>query len=275
MAKPNKNEVVETKTNLPTVDVQDYADYAGQGFESHTRDDYAVPFLGVLQSNSPQIENIADARAGMLINTVTNQVFDGKKGVTFIPVDTQHSMIEWKPREQGGGFVAVHKMDSELVKNVKANQEFGKYKSVKGETKSNDLIETFYVYGLLVQEDGSAEQSIITFSSTKIKVYKGWMTKAFGVRINLPNGERPPYPLYAHQYHISTVLQKNAKGSFYNLQIDWKNKDAVGSRLATKDPLFQQANEFFKIIRESNIKVAYDTVASTDAIPEDNDVPFA
>ena len=76
--KHEENSIVSTDPSaaLTIAAGQDYSQYAGQGFEDHTRDDYAVPFLGVLQSNSPQIETLPSARPGMLFNTVTNELYD-------------------------------------------------------------------------------------------------------------------------------------------------------------------------------------------------------
>lgn len=275
---PFTNQEIATATTggvVTTANAYDYSEYAGQGFESHTRDDYAVPFLGVLQSNSPLLENNATARAGMIVNTVTNETYDGKKGVLFIPVDTQHMVIEWKPRLQGGGFVAQHPLDAPVVVKAKAEQEFGKYKTVKGDEKSNDLIETFSVYGIFVAEDGTTEQMIISFASTKIKIYKRWMTKARTIQVALPDGRRINPPLYAHKYRITSVAEKNAKGSFYNFNIDFDEGNAEKCRLPTNSSLFQAGKAFFELLKTGNIKAAYDTQAQpTDTDEEPAPVPF-
>ncbi len=269
----NKKEVEVTATNLPAVDY-DYSAYTGQGFEGQTRDDLAVPFLGVLQANSPLVDRVAEAKAGMLLNTVTNEIFDGKKGLLFVPATTQHVVVEWKPRDQGGGFVAIHALDSDIVVKAKAEQEFGKYKTVKGDLKSNDLVETFYVYGILTSEDGSRnEQIILAFTSTKIKVYKRWMTKARTVQVQLPSGQRINPPLFAHKYRVTTIKEENSKGSFYNLQIDFDGA-AENCRIATSDPLFKAALGFSDLIKGGEIRAAYDSQTQTGDAAGDDDIPF-
>jgi hypothetical protein len=252
----------------------DYSAFADQGFESHTRDDYAVPFLGVLQSNSPLVESNASARPGMLVNTVTQQLYDGKEGILFIPVHTQHNVLEWKPRNLGGGFVAAHTMDSDLVQKAKEEQEFGKWKTVKGDEKSNDLIETQSVYGVFVNEHGSAEQMIISFSSTKIRKYKAWMTKARTVQIPLPNGRKINAPLFAHKYRITSVGEKNAKGSFYNFDINFDGGSSKACLLPTNDPLFQAAVAFHELLKDGSINVAYDTQKNAGESTEEGETPF-
>lgn len=272
--KTKDSQEVVTQKEGGALATYDYSQYAGQGFESHTREDYAVPFLGVLQSNSPLVESNATARPGMLVNTVTQEVFDGKKGILFIPVDTQHNVIEWKPRLQGGGFVAQHSMDSELIKTVKAEQEFGKYKTIKGDDKSNDLIETFSVYGIFVNDHGTPEQMIISFSSTKIKTYKRWMTKARTVQVVLPDGRRINPPLFAHRYRITSVGEKNAKGSFFNFQIDFDGGNAEKCRLPTDDVLFQAGAAFFELLKSGNIKAAYETQGQAGEADDEAEIPF-
>lgn len=267
VAKASKGAVAHTTESF------DYSAYAGQGFESHTRDDYAVPFLGVLQSNSPLVESNAEARPGMLVNTVTQQLYAGKEGTFFIPVDTTHNVLEWKPRDAGGGFVAAHALDSAFIAQVKEEQEFGKWKTIKGDIKSNDLIETFSVYGIHVDATGAAEQMIISFSSTKIKTYKRWMTKARTVQIPLPDGRRINPPLFAHKYRITSIQEKNAKGSFYNFNIDFDGGSSEKCRLATNDPLFQSAVSFFELLKEGGIKAAYDTQKDA-GVAEEAETPF-
>lgn len=267
--------VVKNDEKSSSLTTYDYSQYAGAGFESHTKEDYAVPFLGIIQSNSQdKLDNIATAKAGMLINTVTSQVFDGKKGIAFVPAETQHVFVEWTPRDQGGGFVAIHLLNSELVKKVKSEQEFGKYKTVKGQPKSNDLIETYYIYGILVNEDGSSEKLIVAFTSTKNKVYKQWMTKARTIQVPLPDGRRITAPLFAHRYRITTVGQKNSKGSFYNFQVTYDGDEALDCRLAPNDSIFLEAVAFRDLIQNEGVKAAHDTQSSADEGEEETETPF-
>lgn len=246
--KTNVPAVQEEKSNVPAV--YDYGEDAGQGFQNQGREDYSIPFISVLQSNSPQVETLADAKAGMLINTVTNELF--KHGIAeFIPVLTQHVYVEWVPRESSGGgsgFVAVHALNSEVVKAAKESGGFGKLK-----VGANDLVETFYVYGLQVTEAG-AEQAVIGFSSTKVKKYKGWMTQARSIQIKLPDGRRINPPLFAHKYKIGSVKERNNKGEFWNFDIALAAGTAAECRIAPNDPLYQTAKGLLEMIQSGVAK---------------------
>jgi hypothetical protein len=262
----------------------DYGDSAGAGFDNQTNEDVSIPFLGVLQSNSPQVasrENrIEGARPGDLINTVTNEVFDGGKGVYFQPSDTSHVFVEWKPRDAGGGFVAIHALDSPVVAQAKKESTvFGKYKTPAG----NDLIETFYITGMIhrslnidEQAAGSIEPAVIAFSSTKIKVYKSIMT-----RLRTFQNGKPP--LFAHRLIITTSGEKNDRGEFYNFSV----KPAVNNDLAqslipptlgdgSPNPLLLAGQELLKANRRGDTKVKHDTQNAGEGKKDEkgDDIPF-
>ena len=275
MTKNNQQKTPATVENNLPANASDYSQYANAGFENHTGEDYATPFLGILQGLSPLLETKATAKAGMLVNTVTQDVYDGKEGVLFIPAYTDHVVVEWKTREEGGGFVKVHQLSDELIQKVQAEQEFGKWKVIKGDVRSNDLIETRYVYGVFINPaTGSSEQMVIAFTGSKMKTYKRWMTKARTVQLVTPNG-RINLPLFAHKYRVTTVSEKNKKGTFYNFVFDFDNGSAEQCRLPTNDPLFQQAVSFAELVKEGKVKTATDTQAATGEEPVEDDKPFA
>lgn len=246
-------EVAEAQ-NTALAAAADYESYAGAGFENQTSDDYAIPFIQILQALSPQLQDNDDLRQGMIVNTVTGESFDGKKGVAFVPATTQHVYVEWKPER--GGFVAQHQPNSELVRHCIAHQEFGTYTTPEG----NDLIETFYVYGVVLPPDGSASEAVVAFSSTKIKKYKGWMTKAKTIQIQLPDGRRFPAPLFAHRYRLKTVSEKNAKGPYFNWDlIQFDGANAMEARLPPSDPIFQMAVNVKEMIEQGTARAAVET----------------
>ncbi len=73
----------------------DYGDRAGSGYEGVSGEDLSVPFLKILQANSPETDEVPGAQSGMLFNTVTKKMTPGAKGVGFIPCHCEFSYIEW------------------------------------------------------------------------------------------------------------------------------------------------------------------------------------
>ena len=71
----------------------------GTGLEDTDSGDYAIPFVRVLQSGSPQLKKnhakyIEGASQGMLFNTVSNAVYDGDEGILVIPCAYTKKYIE-------------------------------------------------------------------------------------------------------------------------------------------------------------------------------------
>lgn len=240
----------KAKSNVPAP-VHDYGELTGAGFENTSQDDFSIPYLSLLQAMSPECgaegeeKQIEGAKPGMLMNSVTKHLYP-KAGIVFVPVATDHVFVEWRPRDAGGGIVARHSPNSELVTAVKAAQEFGQYKTDDG----NDLIETFYMIGFTLEEADATEPGepiVIAFSSTKIKVYKTAMSA-----INMFKGKPP---LFANRLLVQSIADQNNKGNFFNLKLSPVN-GSVGESLipATLDgeihPLLlygKQLNEAWRL----------------------------
>ena len=64
---------------------------AHAGTQNMAQEDLALPFLKVLGQLSPEINKrdgkyVEGAEPGMILNTVTNEIFDGAKGIDVLPV---------------------------------------------------------------------------------------------------------------------------------------------------------------------------------------------
>lgn len=282
MAKSN-NQVAkkDEKSNLPAENK--YAQYAGLGFQNQTQDDFAIPFLNLLQSNSPLDEIGNGAKGGMFINTVTNELFDGAKGLRIIPVLTKQQYVEWVPRTAGGGVAAVYEIADPVVAKARAATRFGKHVM----DNKNELVQTFYVWALVVTPDGRAVPMMIAFSSTKIKAYHaltGLSSQNFikdekGNIVRDPKTGQPVlYPIFAQAYRLTSHKTSNKHGEFYVPSVEWDGKDAEESRLDDEDPIFKQALAFHYAAVGNKVKVDLSaerkTSGSGEATTEEDDVPF-
>lgn len=112
--------------------VIDYGEDAGRGMEGLSRDEVKIGMLRILQSNSPQVKpptagGLAGAAMGMIFNTATKDMWDGEKGVLVVPVERDHNVVEYVPRDNGGGFVGIREPDDELFWLLRAlHGQFGK-----------------------------------------------------------------------------------------------------------------------------------------------------
>lgn len=281
MANKKENTEIEKKeeAGLPA----EYAGYeqdAGQGFDNQTAEDISVPFLEILQPGSPECQEEGGARPGEIINRATGDTFSGKEGIPFIPSLTQHVVVEWVPRDQGGGIVATHELDSALVKQVRSTQPMGKYTHPEN---GNDLIETFYVYGVFSPIDGSAPHpAVLAFSSTKIKPYKDWMFKARGIVIALPNGRKiTKLPLFSHRYLMKSKFVEKNNYKWHNWDIGFDGENAEAARLSPDSDLYQLGRTLYEDVASGMKKADTDSLADTSVDPRpsrgdtaDEEVPY-
>ena len=221
MTAAQKKEVA-AKGNTALVAASMYEEDADSGFEQADADAYAIPFLAILQSGSPQCKKsegayIKGAEEGHLFNTVSELVIDGEKGLNIIPVHYKRAFIEWAPREGGGGFVAEHTAadGQDLLKQCEKND--------KGQDilpNGNLLVDTRTHYVLIVSEDGTAtEGAVISMSSTQMKKSRRWMTVMQNIKMTRGDGSTFTPPMFSHQYHVTSVPESNDKGSWFGWKI--------------------------------------------------------
>lgn len=280
----SENAVATVDPKSSAVAVYDYGDDAGGGFENTTKDDFKLPFLRVLQSNSPAVVDglVEGAKAGLIINTVTFALF---QSVLFIPAITQHNMVGWKPRGEGakGGasFVGVWGMDDQMVQAA-IRAQGGKFnrgedkKIIKPKTPDgDDLVETVYVHGIqLVEETGAVLPGVLTFSSTGLPVAQAWLTTA---RNEVIPGSGKPKPLFAHVYRLNTSKVTNNWGTFYNFAPTWAKGTAKASLLDTQGDLYQAARGVRELVLSGKAEI--DHAAQGNATGEagakaDAKIPF-
>lgn len=246
---------------------------AGAGMENISRDEYAIPFIRVLDAKSPQCKPVAaggvpGAKAGSIFNVSTGEVYDGEKGIEFIPVHRDHNFGEWIPRDEsggGGGFVGIRAHDDPLVLELRAkNGQFGKLPTSDG----HELVEAFYIYGLLVA-DGMASPVLISFTSTQIKKYKNFMTRVMGIQYQGPQGMVRP-PMWAHRWRLTTGYESKGTFSWYGWKIALVEEPPIKSRLKLNDPLYVQGRELYETIKSGRAVVKHDA----NEPGTDKDIPF-
>ena len=212
-----KSEVVKPEVNATALAAmqQQFADDANAGFEEADASAYAIPFLQVLQSGSPQCKKsdgayIKGAEEGMFYNTVTQEVYSGEDGLIVIPCHYTQRFIEWKARESGGGFVAEHLPTDPCVGQTRKDEK-GRDMLPNG----NTLVDTRNHYVMIVGADGSLTPALLAMSSTQTKVSRQWMSKMQGIKIKNADGQFVTAPMSSRKYKLTTVAKSNDKGSWF------------------------------------------------------------
>lgn len=237
---------------------------AGGGYENQTSEDVAVPFLVIMQPGSKEVlAEGSDAKGGMIANKSTGQLIAGNAGVSFIPATTRHVLVEWIPRDNGGGYVGEYELDDPLAKRVRETQPLGAFKHPDN---GNDLIETFYVYGVALDAEGAPYPAVMAFSSTHIKAYKDWMFRARSIVVALPDGRKlTKLPLWSHGYNIKTQRVDKAGNTWYIPVIGFADANAEKSRLLPSSDLYQAAKSVNDAVNSGALKAATDTLDAASA----------
>lgn len=259
MAKQKTSSAVAKTNAAVPAPVANYGADAGAGHENTRAEDLIIPFIALLQDDSTALESDESLEAGMLFNTVTEDRYDGEEGLVFVPACIEHIFKEWAPRKKGGGFLGKHSVDSEIVKKAIAEaKEFGDNKTPEG----NELKETYDIYGLLLDADGEeAGMAIISFSSSKIKVYRRWMTKVNMFTIKTPDGAKQRPPVFAHKVRLGSKDDKNKGGDeFKNFTLQPAIERSMELSLLMPDsPVLARAKELKEMVESGMVKAAEDT----------------
>ena len=180
---------------------------AGAGFEDTTSEDFAIPFLRLLQKLSPAVDEtsdqyVANAKPGMLINTVNKELFAADTGAIVIPVMYERSAIEWKTRKNGGGFVAKHEIESGILETATYDEDNG-WMLPNG----NMISDTRSFYALVIGSNGFPEPCLVSMSSSQIKKSKQWLSQMNGLKINTPNGPATA-PMFSSMYQCKSAIEQ-------------------------------------------------------------------
>lgn len=254
-------EIATVQGGVLAPEFMNFDDCGNGGFEGTDRDSFAIPFLQILQKMSPLVDEdnakyIAGAKAGMIYNTVTQLLSDGKKGVLIIPCAFKRTFILWGGREGDGGFkgeISVEefealKLDPTKVVMVDGRAYVPDADGMVNEKKSDFFADTRSHFVLVVDEEtGEFGQAILSLSSSQIKASKMLMTALNQKKIKTPKGLMTP-PTFANVVRLTTQGMSNEKGSWSGAKFELEG-------LVTDANLFENAKAFYKDCVEGTIVV--------------------
>jgi len=204
--------------NLPTTkkaaglpsSLMDRADKdAGKG-TSTDREDNVVPLVRRFQALSPQVNKkgmdyIKGAEPGDIwLKDVA--LIAGDTGFRFQPCAFWKDIVEWRPRDEGGGYVGRH----DAIPDDAEEEEDEKSGRTVFKRNGNELIDTRYHAGFVIFDDGRALPYVIPMKGTDHQVSRSWMTRMNAKR--LPSGKtQPPW---MSTYIIKTKDRTNPAGTW-------------------------------------------------------------
>ena len=223
---------------------------ANAGSQNMTQEDLALPFLKVLGQLSPEVNKmnekfIEGAEPGMIYNTVTNKLYDGKKGIDVIPVFYERKYVEWQDRGASQGSpVAIHDAGSDIVSTATRD------KSYKDRLPNGNYLENTANHYVIFM-NGSPSSALISMKATQLKISRKWNSIMMGLKLNGKNGMFTP-PTYSHIYNLKTVQMSNDKGTWFGWDVS-----KVG--LVEHKQVYELSKTFATQISKGKVKVKHGT----------------
>jgi len=208
---------VTTKTNAGALATNLFEADANAGSKNISQEDLALPFLKVLGQLSPEVNKrdgkyVEGAEPGMILNTVTNEIFDGAKGINVLPVFYERKYVEWADRGEGkGGPVAIHTADSDIVSQTTRDKSF------KDRLPNGNYLENTANHFVILLGD-SPQTALISMKATQLKISRKWNSIMMGLKLQGKNGLFTP-PTYSHIYNLKTVQMSNDKGTWFGWEV--------------------------------------------------------
>lgn len=274
--KGGKKDLAKREEAQLPVAVEDLEVMSGQGFEDTDKDAYAIPFLRVLQSNSPQVNEdepsyIKGVKPGMIFNTVTGELFG--KSVKIIPVHYMRDFVEWQPNR--GGFVKTHGNDPVILERIAEIDD--KNNSI---LDNGNIIQDARNHYVLIADRLELGPVILSLTSTGIRHSKKWMTLMNALRI--PNSSKVA-PMFAGIWEISTIMNENDEGKWYQIGNksttciefkEWVNKEQLDAAIACRNLVMSgDTKADYESTVDKNTQ-SKDPNESTKIDPKEDDIPL-
>jgi len=249
------------------------------------REDVAIPRIVILQSNSPQCnpahgKYLEDARQGMIMNTVTNELWDGKNGVMVVPIAYRRAHYQWPPRGKEGAQTAAMGPAKDWGPVEPEGPEF--YRDEKnrlrlyttpGKPQDKDhLITATAEYIVQVAGQTNFYPAILSMSRTQLKKARNWNGAMRNVAVKHPSGNgffNPAWFYFA--YNLTTVPESNSEGNWFGWSIKQgpKTTSLPGGR-----KVYEDSKALHELWMSGGITSAPVEAEYAEEAPEDENAPI-
>ena len=254
-----KTEIAKQETTTALAIMSDLEQDAGAGFDGMTQEDYALPFLRLLTNTSPEVGSVDGAMPGMIMNSVTGELFDGKKGIQVVPCAYVRQYIEWAPRGQGTGApVHIYPATSDILSQT--SREPGDNKDYL--PNGNYIENSANHYVMLIDKDGVPSPALIVMKSTQLKKSRKWNSMMQSVKMTGKNGLFTP-PMFSQVYRLTTAAESNDKGKWFGWEVE-----RIGP--VESSDIYQACKIFAQSVNAGEVKVKHESADQ----PGQSDAPF-
>ena len=254
MAKTALAEKPQTSTALAISTA--FEEDAGSSFAGMNQDDFALPFLRLLTNTSPEVGELDGALPGMILNSVTNQLYDGKKGIVVVPCAYVRQYIEWAPRGSGSGApIHIYPSTSDILS--KTHREPGENKDYLD--NGNYIENTANHYVMIVDADGTPSPALVVMKSTQLKKSRKWNSMMQSVKLQGKNGLFTP-PMYSQMYRLTTQPESNDKGKWFGWEVE-----RIGT--VDREDVYAACKAFALSVNSGAVKTKHDSDGEGSAGP--------
>lgn len=285
-AAPSAQTVMTPPPATQAIEVFDYGEDEGQGYENQDMADRKLPIIELLQSNSPEVvQSKGKVYAGQFRNSVTGEVYEE---VFFVPAITDHCWTEWIGRDDGGGFRGRHAKNAKIVADAIARNDgraIGKLPVPQPPDKTgkaqpqHELVESFEIYAILYNKGGEILGfAMIPFTSTKIKIYRAWNSAIGNFAPTIGNKKLRPgaVPIFAHRVKMTSESETKATNTYMVpvLSPAEGGDDLKNSLLPKTDLRYVSAKKLHDDVLAGLAKAAYETSKQDPGVDPESGVPF-
>ena len=211
-----KQVAIKKEAGLPSSIL--FEDDAAAGFENVKSVSLALPILKLLQNGSGEAQKrsqnyVEGAEPGMFLNTVTKKMYNGTKGINVIPCHYKLEYQEWADFGTGSGRPEnIYDANSDILSKTTQGSD------MKDRLDNGHYILTVGQHFVLIVEDGSIENALISMSATQGKISKKWNSMMMSITLEGEDGAFNPAS-FSHSYKLSSVLNSGKGNQWYGYNV--------------------------------------------------------
>ena len=225
----------EDDADLPA-ELMDMVEEDGAEDAALGKDDLAIPRLVIIQALSEAVKPakggyIPEASVGQIYDGINGAdgLFDGDEGIHVIPLTYRRTIIEWRKRELGGGFIADLGLDFDIANNTVKDEKRRDVIIPEGESgapgETHAVMTAEYICFLVDRESGDFKPVILSMTSTQLKKSRAWNSISDAYRVKRTDGKGTFNPKrYFLFFHLQTVPESNAEGDWMGWRISKRGK---------------------------------------------------
>lgn len=236
-----------------------FAADAGAGMEGAGMESFALPFLMILQKNSPQVDPasgavVDGAKAGMLFENISRNLVDGKDGVMIIPCAYRRVFLRWSESKGFQGELlpedVAHQRTTKEIVEFKGRLYVPEKDGSVDPDESDRVVDTRSHYVLIVDsKTGVWRQALMSLSSTQIKKSRALMTALASVKVEV-SGKLITPPTFANLVKATTVPESNDKGT-------WMGWHFELTGFVQSADLYAAAKQFHQSVTSGRVETKY------------------